>query len=68
MLFGPEARKVAQTPDTRDDAAFAEKVLNVARTADKTSGLQAMLCEKAYEYGIKNVAGCATAAAPRAAR
>ena len=38
MLFGPEAAKVAATPDGRDDAAFAEKVLAVARPADKSSG------------------------------
>jgi len=63
MLFGPEAAKVAATPDGRDDAAFAEKVLAVARTADKTPPLQAMLCEKAYEYGMRHAAGCATAAA-----
>ncbi len=33
MLFGPEAAKVAATPDGRDGAAFAEKVLAVAPTA-----------------------------------
>ena len=63
MLFGVEAAKVGATPDGRDDAAFAEKVLAVARTADKTPPLQAMLCEKAYEYGMRHAAGCATAAA-----
>ncbi len=52
---------MAATPATQDDAAFAEKVLGVARTADKTPGLQAMLCQKAYEYGIRHVTG-ATAA------
>jgi len=50
MLFGAEAAKVAATPDGRDDAAFAEKVLAVARTADKTPPLQAMLWEYRDRY------------------
>jgi len=35
MLFGAEAAKVAATPDGRDDAAFAEKVLEYREYRDR---------------------------------
>jgi hypothetical protein len=61
-LFGEEARKVASTFDTKDDAAFAARLLDSAKLIKDRPTLQAVFCEKAYEFGIRNPAGLASAA------
>lgn len=60
-LFGSDAKKALATPDTRDDADLAATLLKAAQAATASPDLQALLCEKAYEFGVKNVAGCPTA-------
>jgi len=53
-LFGEEARKVRATGSTADDAALAAKLLDSARTVSDAPKLQAVLCEKTYEFGARN--------------
>ena len=53
-LFGQEARKVARSAGTRDDAAFAAKLLSGARAVPDAPGLQQLLLAKAYEFGFKH--------------
>jgi len=60
-LFGKEAAQASATPDTKDDAALAAKLLKGAGVATADPALAALLCTKAYEFGIKNAAGYATA-------
>ena len=52
-LFGEEERKVAADTDAKATAAFAAKLLYAARTVGDQKDLQALLCEKAYEFGKK---------------
>jgi hypothetical protein len=55
--FGQEARQVAASPDTKDDALFAAKLLKAAKIIRDDPALVALICEKAYESGAKNPAG-----------
>jgi formylglycine-generating enzyme required for sulfatase activity len=61
MLYGQEARKVAATPSTVDDAAFAAKLVQDAKSLGDSPQLQALVYEKACEFGMKNPAGLAAA-------
>jgi len=60
-LFGREAKKVASSPGTADDAAFAAKLLETAESLSEAFALRAMLYEKAFEFGVRNPAGHAKA-------
>lgn len=61
MLFGTEAKKVAITRSTADDAAFAAKLLKAARSLNDAPELQRLLYKKAYTFGLRDPAGHATA-------
>ena len=61
QLYGDEARKVQATADTKDDAAMAEKLLTGAKALKDDPAFALYVLEKAYELGMKNVAGAATA-------
>ncbi len=61
MLFGEEAKKVQATPDTRDDAALAAKVLAAAKLTSDSPKSQIYFYQKAYELGVKNTLGHASA-------
>jgi len=55
--FGQEARQVAASPDTKDDALFAAKLLKAAKIIRDDPALVAVMYEKTYEFGAKNAAG-----------
>jgi hypothetical protein len=55
-LFGQE-EKVAAAKGTAASAEFAGSLLNAAKSASGQKELQALLCEKAYEFGIKAPVG-----------
>ena len=56
-IFGPEAKKVAATRIKSDDVALAAKMLAAAADAPDSPEFQAILYEKAYEFGIKSKDG-----------
>ena len=62
MLFGQEDAKAAASRNTRDAADFAAKLLKAANSLSEQKDLQALLCEKAYEFGLKSPSGQQTAA------
>ena len=62
-LFGKEAKKVAATSITKDDAVLAAKVLTAGKMATDAPKTQVYFYEKAYELGIKDASGHATAMA-----
>jgi formylglycine-generating enzyme required for sulfatase activity len=61
MLFGQE-EKAAVAKGAAASAEFAGRLLNAAKSVGAQKELQALLCEKAYELGIKAPAGYQTAA------
>jgi len=61
VLFGREEAKVAAGRNANDAAAFAAKLLNAAKATGDQKDLQALLCEKAYEFGVKNISSFPTA-------
>jgi len=61
QVFGEEYKRATATPAPADDAALAGQMLDAAKAADKQPPLLALLCEKAYELGIKESGGYATA-------
>ena len=63
MLFGEEETKVARTADTKDDAALAAKLLEGAGAVDDSPELQVLLCEKAFDLGLKHPGGHETSIA-----
>ena len=60
-LFGAEYKKATATPDKADDVALAAKLLAAAKSKDTVPALAALLCEKAYELGVKAPFGYAAA-------
>jgi hypothetical protein len=56
-LFGPEAKKVDATPSKLDDVEFATKLLKASRTLTEAPEFRLYLCEKVYDYGIRNPKG-----------
>ena len=60
-LFGQEAKKVQATADTKDDANLAAKVLTAAKMATDAPKSQVYFYQKAYELGIRDAGGHATA-------
>ncbi len=52
--FGREEAALADDAGDRQLSAFAYKLLQAARAADKEKDLQALLCEKVVEYGARN--------------
>jgi len=62
-LFGDEARRIAATSDTRDDAAFGARLLASVDSFTGQEDLKALLCQKAHEFSIRDRAGYATALA-----
>ena len=61
-LYGAEARKVSASYTKRDDVAFAAQLLEAAHDAPDSPALQALLCEKAYEFGVRHRDGLLSAA------
>ena len=62
-LYGDDVKRVLATPGGADDAALAVKFLDAARTPGNPPALVTLLCEKAYEFAMKDSSGCATALA-----
>ena len=60
-LFGKEAKQAAASPNGKDQAAFAAKLLAGAKLVEEQKELQALLYEKAYDFGIKDPDGYPTA-------
>jgi formylglycine-generating enzyme required for sulfatase activity len=60
-LFGAE-EKAAAAKGAKAAPEFAAKLLDAARSARAQKELQGLLCEKAYEFGIKAPAGYPAAA------
>jgi len=60
-LYGNECRKVTATPDKADDVALAAQILAAAKAPNVQPGLLAVLCDKAYELGLKIPTGYETA-------
>jgi hypothetical protein len=60
-VFGKEARQAAATPDKRDDAEFAAKLLTAGDAVQGDPAFRAVLYEKSYESGIRGPLGYATA-------
>ncbi len=58
--FGKEAREVRLTRLTNDDAAFAQKLYQEARSGKHAEDLTVRLYEKAYEWGLRDAAGYPT--------
>jgi len=56
MLFGQE-EKTAVAKGAVSSAEFAGRLLNAAKSVGGQKDLQALLCEKAYEFGIKAPVG-----------
>ncbi len=54
-LFGEEEKAAAKT--VKASAEFAAKLLTAAKSAGAQKDLQSLLCEKAYEFGMKAPAG-----------
>ena len=61
MLYGAREKKVLATKSTADDAALAGELLASAKHLADSPKLQAILYEKAYEFGAKDLAGHAHA-------
>jgi len=59
-LFGQKER--AASKSLKASAEFAAELLGAAKLANEQKELQALLCEKAYEFGIKTSAGYSAAA------
>lgn len=62
-LYGAEWRRVTATPAAADDVDLASRLLRAVRRADSPAGLGELLCEKAWELGVKDPSGFATATA-----
>lgn len=60
-LFGKEAEQVMRSGDRADDVAFAAKLLAAGDSAEEQPAFRALLCEKAYEFGVRIPSGYATA-------
>jgi len=60
-LFGQD-EKAAAAKGAAASAEFAARLLNAAKSSGGQKDLQALLCDKAYELGIKAPAGYQTAA------
>ncbi len=62
-LFGKEARQVQASVDTRDDAEFAAKLLTTVDSFKGEDDFKVLLCQKAYEFAVRNPLGYSTALA-----
>jgi hypothetical protein len=61
-LYGNEYKKATATPDKADDVALAKQLFDAAKAPGVQPGLLSVLCDKAYELGVKLPAGYETAA------
>lgn len=62
-LYGSKIRQVSATGDRADDVALAMELLEVAGKSGSTPGLQALMCDTAYDLGIKHPDGYTAAIA-----
>jgi len=62
-LYGNEVKRVTATPAAADDLALAKQLLGAAKAATGQPAFLALLCEKAYDLGMKDPAGFPTALA-----
>lgn len=60
-LFGADYQKVTASPLTVDDADLAGRMVEAARRSADAPALAALLCERAYELGVKHPRGYAAA-------
>jgi hypothetical protein len=61
-LYGNEYKKATATPDKAYDVALAKQLVDAAKAPGVQPGLLSVLCDKAYELGVKLPAGYETAA------
>jgi len=61
-LFGADLKRVRETPDARDDAELAARLLDAARKAADQPAFLTVLCEKACDLSVGSPSGLATAA------
>jgi len=63
VLHGAQVEDLIKTwrLEAKDDADLAARILTAAKAIDQNGDLQVNLYEKAYEYGAKSPAACATA-------
>jgi hypothetical protein len=61
-LYGNDYKRVTATPDKADDVALAKQLLDAAKAPGVQPGLLSVLCDNAYELGVKSPAGYETAA------
>lgn len=54
MLFGAEEKEVSASKTTLDDALFAGKLLDAAKSTSDSPQLQILLRQKAYAFGLKH--------------
>ena len=62
-LFGKEARQVQAAVDTKGSAEFAAKLLATVDSFKGDDDFKVLLCQKAYEFGVRNPLGYPTALA-----
>jgi len=60
-LLEAEEKKVAATRTTRDDVAFAKKLLKLAEALDDSADTRKLFCQKAVDFGMKHRDGYETA-------
>jgi len=61
LLFGEEEAKILARRNSKEIAVFAAKLLNAAKTVSGQKPLQNLLCEKAYEFALRDASGYETA-------
>ena len=62
-VFGAKDKQVSVSADTRDDVAFAAELLTAARSVEGSQAFRALVCRKAFDFGIANREGYDTAVA-----
>ncbi|MBI5724505.1 MAG: hypothetical protein HZA50_11140 [Planctomycetes bacterium] len=56
-LFGAEIRKAVGSADPKDDVQLADKLLKAAKDVTSQLELLAIICNKAYDLGLKDPSG-----------
>ncbi|QOV90618.1 hypothetical protein [Humisphaera borealis] len=56
-IWGAQITRVDGTPSPKDDLELAKKLIESARVAVESPGLQRLMLEKAYSYAMKDPAG-----------
>lgn len=62
-IYGADLKKVSGSPDTRDDLALAERMLDDIRSGKIDAQAAALLCGKGFDLAMKDPGGNETAVA-----